>query len=184
MRRQPRRTGCKAGTAELGGIATNSIASRYLNLAKQKYSTKEFELPSVVGATEHYRNYIYGRFFTIISGHKALLTSLNLSPKGINIFQQVNLMVRYIINLGLENRAQPRFKNGDGSLFSTYPSTDAPPTSHYDSTFTVAKNNMINQSLNPPRTIDKEKKHRWEERFPTDTCHNRTAEVVKTCTYV
>ena len=62
--------------------------------------------------------------------------------------------------------------------------SDAPLTSHYHSTLTVAKTNMINQLPNPPRAIDKVKKHRREERFPTDTCQNRTAEGVKTCDYV
>ena len=50
------------------------------------YSTNELELIAVVWATEHFWNYIYGRYFTVISDHKALLTLLNSSPKGNKTF--------------------------------------------------------------------------------------------------
>ena len=59
-----------------------SFASRYLNPAEKMYFTNDLELLAVVWATEHFRNYIYGRYFTVISDHKALLTLLNSSPKG------------------------------------------------------------------------------------------------------
>ena len=71
-----------------------SFASRYLNPAEKKYSTNELELLAVVWAMENFRNCLesnYGRYFTIISDHKALLTLLNSSPKGNkNIFSQLN----------------------------------------------------------------------------------------------
>ena len=63
-----------------------SFASRYLNPAEKKYSTNELELLAVVWATEHFRNYIYGRYFTVISDHNALVTLLNSSPKGNKTF--------------------------------------------------------------------------------------------------
>ena len=58
-----------------------SFASRYLNPAEKKYSTNKLELLAVMRATEHFRNYIYRHYFTVISDHKALLTLLNSSPK-------------------------------------------------------------------------------------------------------
>ena len=54
-----------------------SFASRYLNPSEKKYSTNELELLAVVWATEHFRKYIYGRYFTVISDHKALLSLVN-----------------------------------------------------------------------------------------------------------
>ena len=59
-----------------------SFASRYYNPAEKKYSTNKLELLAVVWATEHFRNHISGRYFTVISDHKALLTLLNSSAKG------------------------------------------------------------------------------------------------------
>ena len=63
-----------------------SFASRYLNPAEKKYSTNELEVLAVVWATEHFRNYIYRRYFLVLSDHKALLTLLNSSPKGNKTF--------------------------------------------------------------------------------------------------
>ena len=63
-----------------------SFTSRYLNPAEKKFSTKELELLAVVWATEQFRNYIYGLYFTVISDHKALLTLLNLPQRQIKHF--------------------------------------------------------------------------------------------------
>ena len=63
-----------------------SFASRYLSPAEKTYSTNELELLAVVWATEHFRNYFYRRYFTVISDHKAILTLLNSSPKGNKTF--------------------------------------------------------------------------------------------------
>ena len=62
------------------------FASRYLNPAEKNHSTKKLELLAVVWATDHFTNYIYGRYFTVISDHKALLTLLNSSPKANKTF--------------------------------------------------------------------------------------------------
>ena len=63
-----------------------SFASSYLNPAEKKHSTNELELLAVVWATEHFQNYTYGRYFTFISDHKALLLLLNSSPRGNKMF--------------------------------------------------------------------------------------------------
>ena len=56
---------------------TVSFASRFLNPHESKYSTKELELLGVVWAVEHYKNYLYGSEFEIITDHKALLSALS-----------------------------------------------------------------------------------------------------------
>ena len=58
-----------------------SFASRYFYPAEKKYSTNKLELLAVMWATKHFRNYIYGRYFTVITDHRALHTLLNSSPK-------------------------------------------------------------------------------------------------------
>ena len=55
---------------------TISFASRFLYPHESKYSTNELELLGVVWAVEHYKNYLYGFKFEIITDHKALLSAL------------------------------------------------------------------------------------------------------------
>ena len=53
-----------------------SCASRYLSDYESRYSTNELELLAIVWAVEHFRNYVYGVKFEVISDHKALETGL------------------------------------------------------------------------------------------------------------
>jgi hypothetical protein len=49
-----------------------SFASRMLNRAEQGYSTIERELTAIVWACRHFRPYLMGRVFTIVTDHKSL----------------------------------------------------------------------------------------------------------------
>ena len=53
-----------------------SCASRYLSDYETRYSTNELELLAIVWAVEHFRNYVYGVQFEVISDHKALEIAL------------------------------------------------------------------------------------------------------------
>ena len=53
-----------------------AYASRFPNTAEQKYSTNELELLAVVWSTEHFRYYLYGSEFDLVTDHKALLSAL------------------------------------------------------------------------------------------------------------
>ena len=63
------------------------FASRFLPDYEAKYSINELELLAIVWAVEHFRNYVYGVQFKILSDHKALMSVLKpngkqLSPSG------------------------------------------------------------------------------------------------------
>ena len=58
-----------------------SFASRFLNAAEKKYSTNELEMLAVVWGSEYFRNYIFGRQFTVVTDHKALVSLLNGNNK-------------------------------------------------------------------------------------------------------
>ena len=127
-----------------------SFASRYLNPAEKKYSTNELELLAVVWATEHFQNYIYGRYFTVIMDHKALLTLLNSSPKGNKtFFSRLTRWYDRLVPYDFKVEHRQGSKMGMADYLSRFPSAEAPETSHYDENFTVAKIRMINAALKP-----------------------------------
>ena len=48
-----------------------SFASRFLNVQEKKYSNYEFELLAINWSCEHFRNYLLGNNFEILTDHKA-----------------------------------------------------------------------------------------------------------------
>ena len=110
-----------------------SFASRYPNPAEKKHSTNELELLAVVWATEHFRNYIYGRYFTGISDHKALLTLLNSSPKGNKtFFSRLTRWYDHLVPYDFKVEHIQGSKKGMADYLPRFPSAAAPETSHYD----------------------------------------------------
>ena len=54
-----------------------AYASRFLNSLEEKYSVNELKLLGVVWAIEHFKYYLYGKNFTVITNHQALISALN-----------------------------------------------------------------------------------------------------------
>ena len=63
------------------GWVAVAYASRFLNSLEEKYSVNELELLGVVWAIEHFKYYLYGKHFTVITDHQALISSLNASER-------------------------------------------------------------------------------------------------------
>ena len=66
---------CLEQEADEGLRVPISFASRFLNSTELKYSTNELELLAVVWACEHFRTYLLGNKFEILTDHKAIISA-------------------------------------------------------------------------------------------------------------
>ena len=55
---------------------TVAFASRFLYIAELKYSTNELELLGLMWALDHFKNYLLGKQFSILTDQKALIGAL------------------------------------------------------------------------------------------------------------
>ena len=87
-RNKPLRIICDASKQGLGAVLQQceenqwkplSYASRFLTEPETKYSINELELLAVVWSVEHFKNYVYGVRFGVVSGQ---LQSVLKSNKG------------------------------------------------------------------------------------------------------
>jgi hypothetical protein len=67
---------------QIGKDLPIAYASRNLNKAERSYTTSEKELLAIVWGIKHYRPYLYGRKFTIVSDHKPLMWIMNIKDPG------------------------------------------------------------------------------------------------------
>ena len=80
------RVKCDASHSGLGAALEQEIeknvwnpiafASRFLNDQENKYSTNELELLAIVWSCEHFRNYLLGNHFVVLTEHKAIISGL------------------------------------------------------------------------------------------------------------
>lgn len=67
---------------DIGKDLPIAYASRTLNHAEQNYSTTEKELLAIIWSVNHFRPYLYGRKFKIITDHKPLTWLFNCKDPG------------------------------------------------------------------------------------------------------
>ena len=103
-----------------------------------KYSTNELELLGVVWATEHFRNYLYGIEFQIVTDHEALLSALSANHGSKTMHSRLTRWVNRLLPFNFKISHLPGKDMGFTDLLSRLPSGKALPISHYDDEFVVA----------------------------------------------
>lgn len=93
---QPFNLTTDASNHAIGGILSQgpigqdlpiAYASRTLNKAEQNYSTTERELLAIIWCVKHFRPYLYGRKFNMITDHQPLTYLFNSKNDGARIFR-------------------------------------------------------------------------------------------------
>ena len=70
--------GAVLSQGKIGNDLPIAYASRTLNKAERNYDTTEKELLAIIWATKHFRPYLYGKKFKIVTDHKPLIWLFNV----------------------------------------------------------------------------------------------------------
>ena len=98
-----------------------SYASRFLTELEAKYSMNELEFLAVVWLVEHFKNYVYGVPFAIVSDHKALQSVLK-SNKGNKTYSSLTRWVDRLLPFDFSIVQTPGRTLGMADYLSRHPS--------------------------------------------------------------
>ena len=99
-----------------------SFASRFLTDIEAKYSINELELLAVVWAVEHFKNYVYGIKFQVISDHKALSSVLRPNRGNKTFSSRLTRWVDRLLPFNFEVTHAPGRVLGFADYLSRHPS--------------------------------------------------------------
>ena len=173
--------------------ATIAYASRFLNSCEQKYSGNELELLAAVWAIEHFKYYLYGRRFTLITDHQALVSALQ-SNRGNKTYQsKLTRWIERLIPFDFDIHHPSGSKMGLIDYISLHPVGKPQPPAYWDEQFVVAldddsitclefqdsSNKNISLNENPVGYLGTRKLNRNENVETSISVHTQTAFTVK-----
>ena len=135
--------GCALEQRTPNGWHTVAFASRFLNSVEDRYSINELEILSVVWSVEHFKYYLYGKPFTVITDHRAHLSIMreNRSNKSYN--SRLTRWVDRLLPFDFSIDHLSGSKLGLVDFISREPQQKAVNISTYDEQFIVAKLDVI-----------------------------------------
>ena len=162
-RSSPIRIICDANKAGLGAVLQQldennenncrpiHFASRFLTPLEDKFSINELELPAIVWAIEHFKNYLYGTKFRISSDHKALTSVLKGNKNNKTYSSRLTRWVDRLLPFDFEIAHAPGRTMGITDYLSRHPSPiegeSIKATELWNTWFTVNHVNNLNAVL-------------------------------------
>ena len=138
--------GCALGQQTPNGWHTVAFASRFLKSVEDRYSINELELLGVVWSVKNFKYYLYGKLFTVIADHRALLSIMreNRSNKSYN--SRLTRWVDRLLPFDFSIDHLPGTKMGLVDYISRDPHQQAAIIFAFDEQFIVAKLDVIERS--------------------------------------
>ena len=147
---------CDASKARLGaaleqrspiGWHTVAFAFRFLNSNEERYSVNELELLGVVWSVENFKFYLFGKSFTIITDHRALLLIRKEHGSNKSYNSSLTRWVDCLLPFDFNIEPIPGSKMGLVDYISRQPNQVAEVTNKYDEEFTVTTITRIRDAI-------------------------------------
>ena len=130
--------GCALEQETPDGWATIAYASRFLNSCENKYSVNELEVLVIVWAIENFKYYLYGRRFTLITDHQALVSALQCK-KNNKIYQsRLTRWIDRLLPFDFDIKHLAGSKMGLIDYISRHSVGKPQPPAYWDEQFVVA----------------------------------------------
>ena len=135
--------GCALEQRTANGWHSVAFASRLLNSVEDRYSINELQLLGVVWSIEHFKYYLYGKTFTVITDHRALLTNMRENRGNKSNNSRLTRWVDRLLPFDFTIDHLTGSKMGLVDYISRDPQKKAVNISAYDKQFIVAKLDVI-----------------------------------------
>ena len=129
------------------GWKTIAFASRFLNSNEERYSVNELELLGVVWAIEYFKYYLFGKTFTVLTDHKALLSVLKSHRSNKSYNSRLTRWIDRLLPFDFNIEHIPGTRMGLVDYISRQPNQNAKSVNQYDEEFMVATNSRIRDAI-------------------------------------
>ena len=114
-----------------------AFASRFLNDQEKKYSTNELELLEIVWSCEHFRNYLLGNHFVVLTDHKAIISALKTNRGNKTHQSRLTRWADRLLPFDFDIFHISGCKLGIVDYLSRFPMFEAPRPSSFDEQYVV-----------------------------------------------
>ena len=135
-----------------------AFAFRFLNSGEIKYSTNKLELLAIVWACEHFRTFLLGHRFVLLTDHKAIISALNETYVKKSYQSRLSRRADRLIPFDYQIEHIPGSSLGIIDYMSRYPTFEAPLPSSHDELFVIKSIQVFHNALNSIITQSKPQK--------------------------
>ena len=129
------------------GWKTVAFASRFLNNNEERYSINELELLGVVLAIEYFKYYLFGKTFTVLTDHRALLSVLKSHRSNKSYNSRLTCWIDRLLPFYFIIEHIPGTRMGLVDYISRQPNQKAKSVTQYDKEFMVATISRIRDAI-------------------------------------
>ena len=126
---------------------TVAFASRFLNSIEELYSINELELLGVVWAIEYFKYYLFGKTFTVLTDHRALLSVLKTQRSNKSYNCRLTRWIDRLLPFEFIIEHIPGTRMGLVDYISRQPNQKAKSVTQHDEEFMVATISRIRDAI-------------------------------------